>query len=60
MPTATGRTVAEEDLVSINEKTSHDLMDVNGLPLTHPMPVSHFAEPPPGELGQSPCSLNDR
>ena len=52
IPTATGRTVAKEDLVSIDEKTSHDLMDVNGLPLTHAMPVSHFGDPRPGERGQ--------
>jgi hypothetical protein len=39
--------VAEEDLVSIDEETSHDLMYANGLALTHAIPVSHLGEPLP-------------
>ena len=35
IPTATGRTVAEEHLVGVDEKTSCDAMDASGPALSH-------------------------
>ena len=55
---ATGRTVAEEHLVSVDEETCHDVMDANGVALTHVMPVSHFGDALPAMYGGTLASTS--